>query len=205
MKYLGCCLLAILLLCCVSCIETKPASNVVILQKICQADNLYKLHNFEKLTFTFNVQTPDRKVERSWIWYIKQNKYFLDGVEQQGMTASFINDIYWLLFPLKVYENRDDIMITVNPSVKSPITNTVCTEVVVKYVSGKGYTPNDVYKLYIDGQYHILEWAYLRSGQEPPKMMAVWKDYTDINGLRISLVREGTNNFRVWFTNVGVK
>jgi hypothetical protein len=178
-------------------LQAKPD----ILYDICKANNLFKIYDHENLKFTFNVQLPDKIIKRSWIWNIKQNKIFLDGTEQE-ISHEFINDIYWLLFPLKAYESRDQIELIVNKDKKSPLLNKNCTEVIVKYTSGKGYTPNDSYKLYVDEKRKIIEWAYLKESKEPPKRMTSWEDYRNINGIHLSLLRKGANEFKVWFADV---
>jgi hypothetical protein len=175
-----------------------------ILYEICTANNLFRIYDSENLKFTFNVQLPDKSIKRSWMWNIKQNKIFLNGDEQE-ISHAFINDIYWLLFPLKAYEDRDQIELTVNRDKTSPLLNIKCSEIIVKYISGKGYTPNDSYKLYIDEKRKILEWAYLEESKEPPKRMTSWEDYRNINGIHLSLLRKGPNGFQVWFTDVNVE
>jgi hypothetical protein len=175
-----------------------------ILYEICTANNLFRIYDSENLKFTFNVQLPDKSIKRSWMWNIKQNKIFLNGDEQE-ISHAFINDTYWLLFPLKAYEDRDQIELTVNRDKTSPLLNIKCSEIIVKYISGKGYTPNDSYKLYIDEKRKILEWAYLEESKEPPKRMTSWEDYRNINGIHLSLLRKGPNGFQVWFTDVNVE
>ena len=72
-------------------------------------------------------------------------------------------------------------------------------------MDGKGYTPNDAYRLYVDDKMMIREWSYLKAGKEPPARMATWEDYKDISGVTLSLLREGPAGFQVWFTDVDVE
>ena len=185
---------------CHSDIQKSPG----ILYDICKANNLFRIYDSENLKFTFNVHLPDKSIKRNWIWNIKQNKIFLDGIEH-NISHKFINDIYWLLFPLKAYEDRDQIELTVNRDIKSPLLHKKSTEVIIRYISGKGYTPNDSYKLYIDENRRVTEWAYLKEGKEPPKRVTSWEDYKNINGIHLSLLRKGPNGFKVWFTDVNVE
>lgn len=178
--------------------------NQDVLQDICRANHLFDIYQKEKIAFTFNVRLPDKTVKRSWEWHVKSNKIFLNG-EARPPSAMFINDIYWLLFPLKAYEDRDKTEVTVNRHRKSPLAGRDLTEVVVRYVDGKGYTPNDAYRLYVDDKMMIREWSYLKAGKEPPARMATWEDYRDISGVTLSLLREGPAGFQVWFTDVDVE
>ena len=192
--------IAFLIVGCHSEIQKSPD----ILYDICMANNLFRIYDSGHLKFTFNVKLPDKTIKRSWIWNIKQKKIFLNGAEQE-ISHQFINDIYWLLFPLKAYEDKDQIELTVNTDKTSPLLNMKCSEVIVKYISGKGYTPNDSYKLYIDEKRRIIEWAYLKESKEPPKRMTSWEDYRNINGIHLSLLRKGPGGFKVWFTDVNVE
>ena len=180
----------------------KPPGDV--LHDISWAHNLFALYKHDRLFFTFHAQLPGKTVTREWIWHIRDDRVTLDGAEQ-GMSQAFINDIYWLLFPLKAYESRDQVEVRVNPKQPSPLSGENTTEVVIRYVSGRGYTPNDTYKLYVDDNMMVREWSYLKGGQEPPARITTWTDYRAIGGMDLSLLREGRDGFRVWFTDVRVE
>lgn len=179
----------------------RPQQDTDILHDICWAQDLFKVNTHERLAFTFNVQLPDKVVQRRWVWHIKTGKVFLNGAEQP-VSQAFINDIYWLLFPLKAYESRDQIKLAVNRHRPAPLSKTDMTEVVIRYVSGKGYTPDDTYKLYVDDNLIVREWSYLKGSKEPPARTTTWGDYQRIGGVDLSLLREGRDGFKVWFTDV---
>jgi len=179
----------------------RPQQDTDILHDICWAHDLFKVNTHERLAFTFNVQLPDKVVQRSWVWHIKTGRVFLNGAEQ-AVSQAFINDIYWLLFPLKAYESRDQIELAVNRHRPAPLSKKDMTEVVIRYVSGKGYTPDDTYKLYVDENMIVREWSYLKGGKEPPARITTWGDYQRIGGVDLSLLREGRDGFKVWFTDV---
>ena len=172
-----------------------------ILYDICRAGHLFDIYKKEKLAFTFNARPPDKTVKRSWEWHVKTNKMFLNG-EAHTQSSMFINDVYWLLFPLRAYEDRGKIEVTVERGRRSPLKGANLTEVVVRYVDGKGYTPNDAYRLYVDEKMMIREWSYLKEGREPPARMTTWENYEDFGGVSLSLLRKGAAGFTVWFTDV---
>jgi hypothetical protein len=201
MRYVGLWVIIIVLI--VGC-AGGVRKNEAVLENICRANHLFDIYGKEKLSFVFNVQLPDKVVKRHWEWHIASNKIFLDG-EVHPQSAKFINDVYWLLFPLKAYEDRDKTEISVNRHRKSPLAGQDLTEVAVRYVDGKGYTPNDAYRLYVDDNMMIREWSYLKEGKEPPVRMTTWEGYEDIGGVTLSLLREGPAGFRVWFTDVQVE
>jgi hypothetical protein len=180
----------------------KPRQDM--LHDICWANDLFKVYEREQLAFTFNAQLPDKVVRRQWVWHIKTNQVFLNGSEQ-AISQAFVNDIYWLLFPLKAYESRDQVEVAVHRHQPSPLSKKDRTEVVIRYVGGQGYTPNDTYKLYVDDNLIVREWSYLKASQEPPARITTWTDYQTIGGIEFSLMREGRNGFKVWFTDVRVE
>jgi hypothetical protein len=78
--------------------------------------------------------------------------------------------------------------------------------VVVTYPATGGYTPGDVYDLYLDDDYRLIQWVYRHGGSEKPTRISTWNDHRKVGPLTLSLNHQGEDqNFRVWFTNVGVK
>ena len=175
-----------------------------ILHDICRANRLFDIYQSEKLAFTFNAELPGKIVKRNWTWNIRQNRIFLNG-EEQGLSQAFINDIHWLLFPLKAYEASDQIQLKINKNIPSPLQSIESTEVVVRYTSGKGYTPNDTYRLYVDENFTILEWAYFKEGKAPPRRITSWEQYINFSGIRLSLLRKGPDGFKVWFSDIEIE
>ena len=178
------------------------ASSVLAL---CEASGLFELEKRSTLRFTFNVRLPDKTVSRNWIWHIKKNDVHLDGTRVKPDDKRFVNDKYWLLFPLMAHYDRKHTRVSVNPKSQSPISNQACNEITVAYIDGGGYTPNDVYKLYYQDDMRIFEWAYYKAGREPPARVTQWTDYTDLNGIFLSMTRPSTGDFKVWFTGVSIK
>jgi len=202
MKRLALSLLMVFVLGGCSTMPVKPQQD--ILHDICWANNLFRIYEHDQLAFTFNAQLPDKVVQRQWVWHIKTNQVFLNGSEQP-ISQAFINDIYWLLFPLKAYESRDQVAVTVNKNQPSPLSKANSTEVVIRYVGGKGYTPDDTYKLYVDDNMIIREWSYLKASKAPAARITEWSDYQTIGGIELSLMREGRDGFKVWFTGVEIE
>jgi hypothetical protein len=172
---------------------------------LCEASGLFELEKMSTLRFTFNVRLPDKIVSRNWIWNIKEKVVYLDGTRVEPDDKRFINDKYWLLFPLMAHYDRMHTRVSINPQSQSPISNQACIEITVEYIDGGGYTPNDVYKLYCKDDMRIFEWAYYKAGREPPARVTQWTSYTDFNGIFLSMTRPSTGDFKVWFTGVSIK
>ncbi|MEO0965868.1 MAG: hypothetical protein AAFY08_12180 [Planctomycetota bacterium] len=175
-----------------------------------------------RLAFTFNVQTPERRVERAWTWAPHTNAVTLTengnptafthgpDVPQADRAADrkFINDTYWLLMPFYVVwadcELSAPIVLTgddkpdVLGDVAGPITMTTVT-----FPSG-GYTPGDAYDLYLDQTNLLVGWTFRRGGQPGGDVMPFTGHVTQ-HGITIALYHQRPGGgFRLWFTDVEV-
>jgi hypothetical protein len=154
------------------------------------------------------LKLPNREVSRHWRWDIQANRVFKDGEEVDRYDRGFINDTYWLYFPLHALENLEhgEVETEITPDVTSPLDGKPCTEMLVRYISDKGYTPGDAYKIYYDDNYRIIEWAFLKDGKEPPARITRWTDYQTFNGIHLATDRTSDgDDFRIWFTNIKVE
>jgi hypothetical protein len=194
-------------------------------QKVADAYGIQKFGQIEQIRYTFNVRAGDKHVSRSWIWQPKTDEVtFTAGSNAQPVTYSrknisaatpdnlrkidgwFINDNYWLLFPIHMawdHQAKVDDM----GKKDLPIGTGKADCLVVSYPSEGGYTPGDVYDLFLDDSYRITQWMYHQGGATaPPTRIVAWDDYRRVGPLVLSLNRPGANqNFRVWFTDVAVK
>ncbi|MGD9324211.1 MAG: hypothetical protein PVG26_09350, partial [Desulfobacterales bacterium] len=116
----------------------------------------------------------------------------------------FVNDNYWLLFPYHVaWDTTAKVEDIGWKALPMGAGKTRC--VVVSYPATGGYTPGDVYDLYLDDQYRLVQWVYRRGGSEKPTRISTWEDHRKVGPLTVSLNHQGEDqNFRVWFTTVGV-
>jgi len=191
--------------------------------------NAYGFKNFAKVksvAFTFNVKTKGKVISRSWYWEPGTNKvtYKGSGKNGQPMTysyvtgsidkkdtvrsfvdAKFINDQYWLLFPFHlIWDNKAEI--TDAGKRHYPINkNKEADCLIVKYpASAGGYTPGDIFELYIGKDNLIHEWIYRAGGKKDGRILT-WEDYKNFNGLYISTVHNvADKTFKLWFSNIKV-
>lgn len=184
------------------------------------------LQNFDEvreIRFTFHVKKSAEapEVSRGWIWQPKENRVTLEqegrepltfyrhglaaGTEEERQADKmFINDQYWLLFPLRLAWD-EGILMQSEPAV-APGTGEDCDMVRVTYAPEGGYTPGDVYELFVDAGGKTLAWKYYPGGAADPGRVTTWEDYQSFGPLQISLNRPATNgDFRVWFTGVEVE
>ncbi len=174
------------------------------------------------LRFTFNVQKGQMHKQRSWVWspatdmvtLVPGGKddrgaaYLRSAVtdELQQVDGWFVNDSYWLLFPLHLAWDEFAALEESEGAVTSPIAGLPTRRLAVTYPSAGGYTPGDVYELYVDEADRVVEWVYRRGGAAEATRRASWQQYQSFGPLTLSLDRPGDDgNFRVWFTDVAVQ
>ena len=179
----------------------------------------------EELRYTFNVQLPDRTVSRAWSWEPRKDRVTFRGTADQGGTVTydraslasaseqvkkvdpqFVNDNYWLIFPLRVSWDDAAFVTAYQAPAKLPIGSGEARRLVVKYPDNEGYTPGDVYELFVDKSYRIVQWIYRKGGDRTPTRVTTWEDHRKAGPLSISLDHKSADGkFRVWFTDVAVR
>jgi hypothetical protein len=192
-------------------------------QLIAESYGLQHFSEVEKIQYTFNVKLGEKLISRFWIWeprldrvtfkgmdYQKAITYHRDEIEGtesnklKKIDAWFINDNYWLLFPYHVAWDTNAKVEDIGQKAL-PMGAGKARCVVVSYPATGGYTPGDVYDLFLDDQYRLVQWVYRRGGSEKPTRISTWEDHREVGPLTVSLNHQGEDqNFRVWFTTVGV-
>jgi hypothetical protein len=76
---------------------------------------------------------------------------------------------------------------------------------IVKYPSeAGGYTPGDIFELYIGKDNLIHEWIYRRGGKKDGRILT-WEEYKNFNGLNLSTVHNNEDkSFKLWFSGIEV-
>jgi hypothetical protein len=194
--------------------------------QLAEAYGLAHFDQVEELRYTFNVQLPDRVISRAWSWEPKKDRVTFRGTAAQGGTVSydrsslagspneaiqkvdpwFINDNYWLIFPLRLFWDQSAAVSADEAPAQLPIGAGHAQRIVVRYPSNEGYTPGDVYELFIGASGRIDQWVYRKGADPKPTRITTWEDYRRVGPLTLSLDHRGSeNNFRVWFTDVAVR
>jgi len=170
------------------------------------------------IRFTFNVEVRGRKVSRGWLWnpsdkwvrsymngdtltYLRE---YIDEVAKE-VDAKFINDSHWLVFPMHLV--WDEVTLTDDGRQTLPIAGGEASRLTVRYPDEGGYTPGDMYRLYYDENFNLIEWTYHRGGDEAIGRAATWELTEKVGPIRMSLYHAGAEgtNFRLWFTDVALK
>lgn len=174
------------------------------------------------LHYKFHVESGAKNVEREWTWHPKSDSVEYSGPDAKGVVLqaaysrknafsmgseavasidrSFINDQYWLLFPLHLKWDKN-LSLKVSESDRSG----EAWHLKVIYPSQGGYTPGDAYDLFVDSSATLKRWIF-RKGNAPEATNEVtWEPPVEKGGLAFSLNHQGLGrDFRLWFTDVTV-
>ena len=197
-----------------------------------QMAKTYGLDSFgqvEGIRYTFNLEFPGVKRSDTWEWNPKTDTVSYEGKDKEGkpikvtyhrsqlssesdivkneVDPAFINDQYWLLFPLHVA--WDGASVTDEGMHEMPLGKTSAERVVVKYRSDSGYTPGDTWELYVGPDKRVEEMFYHRGGPtKPSAVIATWAGNKKVGPLLISTDHRGTADgkpLRLTFSDVSVK
>lgn len=199
-----------------------PGKNSLPL-RVARMYGLYAFNKIDKLKYTFNVKFNNKIISRSWLWDLGQSRVtfmqdntepftyqrngFPDTADKQvrKIDALFINDQYWLLFPLHVAWDKP-ASLTIEPQKPLPIGTGSAACITIVFPPGGGYTAGDAYDVFIDKSDHVIQWIYRRGNSPVPTRATLWEQNRRVGPLYLSLDRPGADSsFRVWFTKVGVQ
>lgn len=188
-----------------------------------QVAKAYGLDSFSlvgKIKYTFNVKFNGKTISRSWLWDMSNGRVTMQepgaapvsyartgspDTSFRKVDAQFINDQYWLLFPLHLAWDSS-ATITVAPNQPLPIGTGTAPRVTITFPPAGGYTPGDAFDLFVDNSNRVKQWAYRRGNAAAPTRTNRWEEHRRVGPLLVSLDRPGADStFRVWFTDVAVQ
>lgn len=192
----------------------EPRPETTILEKIASAYGIENWDKVEKVNFSFVVNPGEKESARHWTWNPKSDEITLNAKDNNisynrsdisdeyiNTDRAFINDSFWLLFPFHLV--WDDVEYDVEENRSSPINNLTSKKLIVKYPKEGGYTPGDKYEVYLDENFHILEWTYHPKGQEEARLANTFEDLSDFNGIKVNMSHSNPENgFQLNFRNV---
>jgi len=207
---------------------SRAQQRLPISEQIAKTYGLDSFNQIEAIRYTFSGKGP-LTLSRTWVWEPKTGQVSYDGKDKAGkpvkltymrsqvnsqeaivkdeIDPAFINDQYWLLFPLHLsWDSSAKVEDTGKH--KLPLGKGSAERVVVTYPSEGGYTPGDIWELFVGSDNRIQEWAYHHGGSAKPTGVWSWKDYKKTGPLLISLDHPGTLNGkpeRIFFSDVSVK
>jgi hypothetical protein len=220
--------LGLLLLAATSWGQTRPP----ISEQIAKTYGLDSFGQIEAIRYTWNGElTGLFKLARVWEWEPKTGKVTYEGKDKDGkpvkvtymrsdlssqpdavkneVDPGFLNDNYWLLFPLHAYWDTS-ATVTDQGMHKLPVGNGSAELVSVKYPAEVGgYTPGDTWELYV-GKDNRVEYLVFHHGgtRKPSLVKATWAGYKKAGPLLISTEHRGTADgkpLHIFISNVSVK
>ena len=219
-----------------SVILILPATNgaqqrAPILEKIAKTYGLDSWDRIEAIRYTWNGEVTGLfKAAHQWEWEPKSNKVSYEGKDKDGkpvkvtymrsdlnsqsdavkneIDPAFVNDNYWLLFPLHAYWDSS-ATVTDQGMQKLPLGTGSAELVSVKYPSDGGYTPGDTWELYVGKDNRVELLVYHRGGSKKPSLVtATWAGYKKAGPLLISTEHRGTADgkpLHIFLSDVSVK
>jgi hypothetical protein len=218
----------VLVLAATSSAQTRPP----ILEQVAKTYGLDSFGQIEAIRYTWNGEIPGVfKLAHVWEWEPKTGKVSYEGKDKDGkpvkvtytrselssqpdavkneVEPAFVNDNYWLLFPLHAY--WDSSATVTDEGMKKLPTGTGPAELVsVKYpAEAGGYTPGDTWELYVGKDTRVEQMIYHRGGPKKPSLVkATWAGYKKAGPLLISTEHRGTADgkpLHIFISNVAVK
>jgi len=211
---------------------SEAQQRAPILDQIAKAYGLDSYGQVEAIRYTWNGEIPGLfKLSHSWTWEPKTNKISYEGKGKDGkpvkvsydasnlnsqtdqvkneVEPAFVNDNYWLLFPLHAYWDKS-ATVTDEGMQKLPVGTGSAEKVVVKYpAESGGYTPGDTWDLYVGKDFRVQQMVYHRGGPTKPSLViAKWTGYKKAGPLLISTDHPGTADgkpLQISITNIAVK
>ena len=205
-------------------------TNKITAEQIARTYGLDSFEQVQAIRYTWNAQFPGVNVSRKWTWEPKTNQVSYEGKDKDGkpvkatyirsqldsqpanvkneVDLAFVNDNYWLLFPLHAYWDKSPT-VTDQGMKTLPLGNGSGELLSVKYPSDGGYTPGDTWDLYVGKDNRVEQFVYHRGGPKKPSVVtATWEGYKKAGPLLISTDHNGNadgNPVRIFITDLAVK
>jgi len=212
--------------------NSSAQQRAPILDQVAKTFGVDSWDKVEAVRYTWNGEiTGLFKTAHKWEWEPKTGKISYEGKDKDGkpvkatylqsqlnsqpanvrdqIEPSFVNDNYWLLFPLHAHWDTS-ATVTDQGVQKLPIGNGSAKLVSVKYpAEAGGYTPGDTWDLYVGKDSRVEQFVYHRGGPKPPKLVtATWAGYKKAGPLLISTEHRGTADgkpLHIFITDLAVK
>jgi len=193
-------------------------------KKVAEAYGIASFQQISRMRFTFHLQQDTLQVRREWIWNPKtgqaelvasdsngtppvnsRNAIFSPaGEEARAVDSMFIHDQCRLLFPFHLAWDKKVIML-IEEHQPLPVGKGYARRLSLIYPSRGGYTPGDVYRVYINRRNHIVQLEYYCRGEGTAGTITKWTRERKVGPLLISMDRPGAEkHFRIWFTDVSI-
>lgn len=202
-----------------------------ILEQVAKTYGVDSWDKVEAIRYTWNADiTGLFKASHKWEWEPKTNKVSFEGTDKDGkpvnvsymradlasqsdavknqIEPSFVNDNYWALFPFHAYWDKGASAID-QGKFNLPLGPGTAELIPIKYTGDGGYTPGDIWDLYVGKDNRVIYFDYHRGGTRPPsRVFATWAGYKKAGPILFSTEHRGTADgkpLHIFLTDVAVK
>jgi hypothetical protein len=175
----------------------------------------YGMEAFKKareIRFTFHGKLIGIGPSHTWIWKpqsdsviavdkgISYSRKSMNGKEKD-LDKAFVNDMYWLTFPLHLGLDQGIRISVDSAAASSPVKKEPLRRIVIAYMQPEGYTPNDSYELFVAPDGLVKEWVYHKGGRKLGAAFT-WENYATFGGVLFSQEHKGLAH--IYFTGIEV-
>ena len=202
-----------------------------ILEQVAKDFGVDSWDKVEAIRYTWNGEIKGLfKAAHKWEWEPKTGKVTFEGVDKDGkpvkvsydssqlgsqsdqvkneVEPSFINDNYWALFPFHAYWDKTASAID-QGKFNLPVGPGMAELLPIKYPVDGGYTPGDVWDLYVGKDNRVVYFVYIRGGGKPPsRVFATWAGYKKAGPILFATDHVGSADgkpLHIFLSDVAVK
>lgn len=203
-----------------------PASASPLAQRVAEAYGVRHFDQIDAIRYTFNIEKGDVHVARSWVWEPKARRVTYHGKGAAGDTitysyeqskvdttqadmkfvdARFVNDQYWFLYPFHL---TWDTMATITEAEADslPDHSGVARHLTVTYPKDGGYSPGDVYELFLGADDRITHWIFRPGGSTEQRLVFTWGGNRQVGPITVATEHSSPDGaFKLYFSDVAVR
>ena len=203
-----------------------------ILDQVAKTYGIDSWDKVEAVRYTWSIDIPGLfKATHKWEWEPKTGKISFESTDKEGkpvkvsydssqlasqpdqvkneVEPAFVNDNYWLIFPFHAYWDKSASAID-QGKFNLPVGPGMAELVPIKYPAEVGgFTPGDIWDLYVGKDNRVVYFGYHRGGAKPPsRVFATWEGYKKAGPILFSTEHRGFADgkpFHLWISDVAVK
>lgn len=203
-----------------------------ILDQVAKTYGIDSWDKVEAVRYTWSIDIPGLfKATHKWEWEPKTGKISFESTDKEGkpvkvsydssqlasqpdqvkneVEPAFVNDNYWLIFPFHAYWDKSASAID-QGKFNLPVGPGMAELVPIKYPAEVGgFTPGDIWDLYVGKDNRVVYFGYHRGGAKPPsRVFATWDGYKKAGPILFSTEHRGFADgkpFHLWISDVAVK
>jgi hypothetical protein len=212
--------------------QAQAPQRAPLLDQVAKTYGVDSWDQVEAVRYTWNGEiTGLFKAAHKWEWEPKTGKVTFEGTDKDGkpvkvsydssqlisqsdqvkneVEPSFINDNYWALFPFHASWDKSASAID-QGKFNLPVGPGTAELLPIKYpAESGGFTPGDIWDLYVGKDNRVVYFVYNRGGSRPPsRVFATWAGYKKAGPILFSTEHKGFADgkpLHIFLTDVAVR